>query len=245
MISRRTTLQRPKNVILLVFVWGFGWVCFCFVCISMRPAPSRLLYPFVFLMIWKQEFRQFFNFFRRKTERIWPWLVYSIELFNALMLLAFVAFYGFISNEVMCTLLANHSHDLKPWLKGIKHWLHVWLKSLLYLYRTSGPIFEWGDVAICWRIIQGLGCWRYWSLLYHRSVDLFGGISDINVILYLNLQRGDATYLSPKLSVDDRGNLVGLLSLIMMGVHCLYLCLTVLLNKSFSYHSMAVVFCVS
>ena len=86
----------------------------------------------------------------------------------------------------------------------------------------------------------------YFLLANHSTRD--SDVEDIDrcftigvwiVILYLNLQRGNATYLSANLSVDDRGNLVWLFSLMMdiVYISAVQSCL----SKSFSYHSMVVV----
>ena len=141
------------------------------------------------------------------------------------------------------TMLANHAFTwLETLIEMNKHWLHglvekptvslsnvgshFWVRVRGYLLANHSRDSDGEDIDRCFTL--GVWIWWYFWFWYH-------------VVLYLSLQRGDATYLSANLLVDDRGNLVGLRS-VMMGVYCLYLCLAVLLmERKFFCHSMLVV----
>ena len=128
------------------------------------------------------------------------------------------------------TLLANHSHSLKPWLK---HWLHVWLKSLRIFIERRVPFLSEGAWLFAGESFKGLGFWRYWSWLHHRSVDLVVFLVLISCCHPVSQpsKRGGDTFVGESFG-DDRGNLVGLFSL-MMGIVYISALQSCLLDRKF------------
>ena len=129
------------------FCVGFWLSLFLFRLYFNAASPFEVTVTLCFPYDSEAEFRRFFNSFRRKTERIWPspdWYtrLSCLMLYCSLHLLPSRASFRIRRRG---TLLANHSHGLKPWLKGTNI-------DCIFGWKTSILTFKEGTRHICRRI---------------------------------------------------------------------------------------------
>ena len=112
-------------------------------------------------------------------------------------------------------LLANLSHDLKPRLKGTNiDCMFGWKAYCIFMERRVVPFLSEGTWLFADESFKGVRCWRYWSWLAHRSVDLvvFLVLISCHPVSQPSKRRRD-TFVGESFG-GRQGDLVGLCSLI-------------------------------